>query len=68
VRAPEPSVPGFCCFCPAGCFELFAGGGGSSFGAVRELRFGAAAPRFGRGISLRVTNPWPVVQRFVVIQ
>jgi hypothetical protein len=41
-------------------------GAGGSFGAVRELL--ACAPRFGRGIILRVTTPCPVVQRFVVSQ
>ena len=36
-----------------------------SFGGVRELRFGGGS---GFGIILRVTRPWPVVQRFVVSQ
>jgi hypothetical protein len=39
---------------------------GSSFAGVRELRF--TAPVTARGIRRRVTKPWPVVHRFVVIQ
>jgi hypothetical protein len=37
----------------------------SSLGGVRELRFGGGS---FFGTSLRVINPWPVVQRFVVSQ
>jgi hypothetical protein len=59
-----PSVVGT----PGFRFEVvdLAGVAGGSFGGVREL-FGCA-PRFGRGIILRVTTPCPVVHRFVVSQ
>ncbi len=38
----------------------------TSFGGVREERFGAGGGFFGT--SLRVTSPWPTVHRFVVTQ
>jgi len=37
----------------------------SSFGGVRDERFGGGA---AFGIILRVISPWPTVQRFVVTQ
>jgi hypothetical protein len=37
----------------------------ASFGGVLLERFGGVT---GRGMSRRVTMPWPVVQRFVVNQ
>ena len=45
----------------------FSAGGGASFGGVRELFFSAPGST-GFGISVRVTKPCPVVQRFVVSQ